>query len=150
MEANLVVEWALNEAVKEAAKSKCQSQRGVVIWNERNGLMGSGHNRPPLPFICDGSDKCRANCGKTAVHAEQNALLDFTRRKHDIDLSECEMIHIKIIDGVAVPSKEPSCWQCSKLILEAGLRAMWLYQDEGLVRYTPTEFHKATMDNCGL
>lgn len=140
--------WALKLAVKAAKKSKCQSQRGVVIWHRKYGLMTSGWNAPPKPFKCDGSDACRANCAKTALHAEQAAILKF----HFINvlISDCEMIHVKIIDGKAVTSEKPSCWQCSKLILASGLKAMWLYQKEGYVRYTALDFHQKTLVNCEL
>lgn len=140
--------WALNEAVKIAKNSKCKSKRGVVIWNRTRGVISSGWNAPPLPFKCDGSRSCRENCSKTAIHAEQAALMGFIASK--VDIGNCEMIHVKIVDGKAVVSDKPSCWQCSKLILASGLKAMWLYQKEGYIKYTPDEFHKQTLINCEL
>ena len=143
--------WPLDMAVSEAKRSNCQSQRGVIIWHQHLGLMASGHNRPPLPFVCDGSDECRKHCSKTAVHAEQNAILNFTEKKFTgVSLSDCEMLHIKVVDGMPVPSGGPSCWQCSKLILQAKIKKMWLYTVDGLVGYTAEEFHKETLKNCGL
>ena len=141
-------QWALQEAVKFANKSKCKSKRGVVIWHRRHGLISGGWNAPPLPLECDGSEACRANCAKTAVHAEQAALMNAINCHLPMD--ECEMIHVKSVDGHPVVSEKPSCWQCSKLILAAGLKAMWLYQVEGFVRYTPTDFHDKTLINCEL
>lgn len=140
--------WALEEAVKASLNSNCKSKRGVVIWHREHGLMSSGWNAPPKPYICDGTEACRGNCAKTALHAEQAAILSFDRVM--INLSECEMIHVKSIDGVAVFSEKPSCWQCSKLILGSGLKSMWLYQKEGLVEYTPVDFHEQTLINCEL
>ncbi len=67
-----------------------------------------------------------------------------------INLSECEMLHVKSVDGKAVFSEKPSCWQCSKLILASGLPTMWLYQKEGFVRYSAEEFHEQTLINCDL
>ena len=139
---------ALKEAVKAATNSNCTSKRGVVIWHREYGLMSSGWNAPPKPLICDGSEACRANCAKTALHAEQMALLGMLQYYEPI--SECEMIHVKIIDGEALISDKPSCWQCSKLILASGLKSMWLFQAEGLVEYSVLDFHDKTLINCDL
>lgn len=144
-------EWALRQAIKVANKSKCQSQRGVVIWNRDHGVLGVGFNHPPHPWICDGSDTCKANCAKTAIHAEQAAILNFAHNEiYDIALSDCEMLHVKVVNGEAVFSEKPSCWQCSKLILGSGIQSMWLYQKEGLVQYTAEDFHNKTLINCDL
>lgn len=142
---------ALKAAVSSAKNSNCKSKRGVVIFHRTWGIISEGWNAPPKPFICDGSDDCRANCAKTAVHAEQAALMEYLRYPNEeYPISECEMLHVKIIDGKAVVSEKPSCWQCSKLILASGLKSMWLYQAEGFVEYTPEDFHKQTLINCEL
>lgn len=68
------------------------------------------------------------------------------------------MLHTKValVDGlwVSVPGGPPSCSDCSKLILEAGIDGMWLMEKrEGEarpVRYTASEFHEQTLRNCGL
>ena len=139
--------WALEQAVKIAWRSKCQSKRGVVIWNRELGIISNGFNAPPNPFECDGSDACKANCAKTAVHAEQVALLNFDQK---LSFESCEMLHVKVVEGKPVHSLQPSCWQCSKLILACGLKSMWLYQKEGLVEYSSLEFHEQTLKNCNL
>lgn len=141
--------WALEEAVNAASHSKCKSQRGVVIWDRATGNIVYGWNAPPKPFKCDGSDECRANCSKTAVHAEQSALMKMLNN-YDMNINECEMIHVKIVDDEPVFSEKPSCWQCSKLILESGLKSMWLYQKDGYVEYNPIEFHRLTLENCNI
>lgn len=140
--------WALIEASKIAVNSPCKSKRGVIIWNRTHGLISFGWNAPPLPFVCDGTDACKSSCSKTAVHAEQAAIINFL--DSNMNISECEMLHVKVIDGKAVVSEKPSCWQCSKLILSAGIKYMWLYTINGLIRYTPEEFHKQTIKNCNL
>lgn len=142
--------YALQHAVEYAKNSKCQSQRGVVIWHRQKGLISAGWNAPPKPFVCDGSDACRGVCAKTAIHAEQAAIIQALKLYDYMVIHECEMLHVKIVDGKAVTSEKPSCWQCSKLILETRLKSMWLYQKEGFVEYSPLEFHKQTLDNCGL
>lgn len=55
------------------------------------------------------------------------------------------MLHIKTVDGAAVPSAGPSCLECSKLILEAGVAEMWLFLETGWTRYSAREFHTATL-----
>lgn len=142
--------WALQQAVVAAKKSNCQSKRGVVIWHRTLGLVSFGWNAPPEPHKCDGSDECKLNCSKTAIHAEQAAIIDMLRSGSNVKPEECEMLHVKIVDGEAVISEKPSCWQCSKLILGVGLNSMWLYQKEGLVKYSAEEFHNQTLKNCGL
>jgi len=145
--------WALEKAVQASLNSNCKSKRGVVIWSREIGLVGVGWNAPPKPLLCDGSDVCRANCAKTAVHAEQAALLDMLKDPHlymDTKLNELEMIHVKSVNGEAVVSEKPSCWQCSKLILASGIKSMWLYQKEGFVEYSAQDFHEQTLINCEL
>jgi len=65
-------------------------------------------------------------------------------------LKNAEMIHVKSVDGQKVYSLQPSCWQCSKLILGTGIKYMWLYLESGLKRYTTEEFHRETLINCNL
>ena len=140
--------WALKQAVEIAKDSPCQSKRGVIIWSRTAGLISSGFNAPPKPFECDGTDACKKNCSKTAVHAEQKAIIDIGNQF--IKLDQCEMLHVKVVNGEAVISDKPSCWQCSKLILASKLKSMWLYQKEGLVEYSPYEFHRQTLVNSDL
>ena len=146
--------WAIERAVEVAKNSNCKSKRGVVIWSRKVGLISIGWNAPPKPIICDGSDSCRENCSKTAVHAEQGALIELHKYPYVLEaaggIGECEMIHVKAVDGVAVISEKPSCWQCSKLILASGIKSMWLYQKEGFVEYSAEDFHRITLKNCDL
>lgn len=142
--------WALKKAAEIACKSPCRSKRGVVIWHRNYGYISGGYNEPLAPFICDGSDKCKNNCPKTAIHAEQRALMEIVKLPNLFKTSECEMLHVKVVDGKAVFSEKPSCWQCSKLILASGLKSMWLYQKEGLTEYSPLDFHQKTFENCDL
>lgn len=142
-------ERALERAVQIGARSPCvKSKRGVVVFrSDSRYLAGEGYNAPPFPFVCDGSEACQTACGKVCVHAEQAVLVG----PHEGG----EMLHVKVVDGVGVPSGPPSCADCSKLILESGeISAMWLYEDRGdgakLYRYTPVEFHRATLQTLGL
>ncbi len=131
-------------AVRESLRSPCRSKRGVVIFDETS-IICAGYNHQPSPFICDGSARCKSTCGKTAVHAEQDAILRIQRGL----IPGMQMLHVKTVDGILVQSGPPSCMECSKLILESGIAHMWLY--DGLwVRYTAVEFHELTINNHGI
>ena len=127
------------------------------MWSRASSeVLSFGWNHPPEPQHCDGSDSCRASCGKVAVHAEQAALLQC--RDKGLPVRGAEMLHTKVtlVSGtwIGVFGGPPSCPDCSKLILEAGIDGMWLVEErEGkptLVRYTAAEFHDQTLRNCGL
>ncbi len=151
-------ETAIKWAVHAASRSRCaKSQRGVVIWlpGDRHPLS-DGTNHQPSPHTCDGSDACRANCAKLCVHAEADALLGIP----DIDAAcgpehaadwGLHMLHVKIVDGIPVPSGPPSCWQCSRLILATpAISTMWLLHPTGLRRYSTAEFHRLTLEHNHL
>lgn len=107
-------------AVEQANRSPCaKSKRGVVLWDPvTNRIVGRGHNAPPVGFKCDGSDACRQACGKLCTHAEVNAVFSAGHRAVKAD-----MLHIKTVDGQPVPSGPPSCWQCSRNLISAGVRS---------------------------
>lgn len=150
-------QWALAQAISAAQQSPCaKTQRGAVLWRRasegKQGLyLGAGFNHPPKPFKCDGSVACRENCNKVCNHAEEDALLKVpTRVAARWSLPECEMLHIEVVNGRAVSSGQPTCWQCSRKILAVGLKAMWLFHKSGLKSYTPEEFHRLTLKNNQL
>lgn len=143
------VRVALHLATVVGGVSPCsKSKRGVIIFHPQRENFYTAHNSPPAPFRCDGSDACRGSCGKVAVHAEARAIL----LARSLNLWDgWEMLHVKVVDGVAVASGPPSCVQCSGLILESGLRAMWLlHEDMQLVRYEPALFHELSLQNSAL
>lgn len=111
-------------AAQASLNSPCQSKRGVCIWNPETGeRIATGFNRQPDPFICDGSDRCKRDCGKTAIHAEQDALI---RAGEKARLAY--LIHVKTENGAPVASGAPSCLECSKLMLFAGIARVFLVQ----------------------
>jgi deoxycytidylate deaminase len=141
---------ALDAAVVAARQSPCaKSQRGVVVFTRSHGVLGSGWNSPPAPFRCDGSPACRAACNKLAVHAEM-AALHAIRRDGARSRGDLEMLHVKVTDGVPVPSGGPSCWQCSREVLASGVRWFWLLHEDGLRRYAAEDFHAITLRTAGL
>ncbi|TAM62232.1 hypothetical protein EPN52_00925 [bacterium] len=135
---------AVDAALRASQASPCRSKRGVAIWRG-DTVLGVGHNRQPGGFRCTGDDACKASCARTAIHAEQAALLSSTG-----GIRGAEMLHVKTVDGLLVPSGGPSCLECSKLLLEAGIAGMWLYHEDGWRRYDALDFHTATLKHHGL
>ena len=135
---------AADVACRQASCSPCRSQRGAVVFSIDSpataSIYGRGHNHKPVGFKCDGSAECKGNCRAEAVHAEQMALLNAGR-----DAQGADLLHVKIVNGELVPSGEPSCVQCSKLALAAGIGNVWLYHESGWRRYAATEFHRLSL-----
>lgn len=147
------------EAAREAAtRSPCEkSKRGVVamlLQPHRPIIAARGWNSQPGAFACDGSDACRAACGMRCVHAEQRAILSL-RLSWPNREPDCELVHVKVVDGQVVPGKGPCCAECSKLVLEVGLRGVWLLEyarEDALGRpqgdwrfYSAEDFHRETL-----
>lgn len=129
-------------AVQQSQCSPCQSKRGAVIYRERfDGvhILGRGQNHK-TDRSCDGSDRCKATCRVDALHAEQMALLNTSGHANCADL-----VHVKTVDGALVPSGEPSCVECSKLLMAAGIAGVWLYHADGWRRYEAAEFHRLSL-----
>lgn len=127
---------AISAAINAAQDSLCQSKRGASVFIG-DILVSTGYNHKPEGFECDGSDACKANCSKDAIHAEQAALL-----AAGYSAIDCDMLHVKTVNRELVPSGPPSCLQCSKLLIPAGLNSMWLYHADGWRQYDPHEFHR--------
>jgi deoxycytidylate deaminase len=123
-EDSLALKTWVAEAVNRAMESPCQSKRGVVISSEDGRLISSGFNHQPFPFECDGSERCKKNCGKTAIHAEQSAILAARE-----SVTGAWMLHVKAKQGKPCASMAPSCLECSKLILASGIDWMHLLHD---------------------
>ena len=151
-------------AVHVASIGPCaKSKRGVVIFGRNDaGLLevyANAHNSPPWPFECSGTDACKKDCGRICVHAEQRAIMQMLR-PDDVERAlrvyqkrpELELVHVKVVDGKLVASPDgPSCDQCSKLIVEAGIRTVWLYCTDGAwSSWDASGFHQRTLRNLGL
>ena len=124
MNNNPLQTW-VDHAVAVAMESPCVSKRGVVIGTSQSDFVSDGYNHQPYPFQCTSDEKCKRTCGKTAIHAEQAALLSAMRRS----LRGCWMLHVKAKQDKPCASMAPSCMECSKLILESGISWMHLLHD---------------------
>lgn len=133
---------AASFAIEVSKKSTCvKSNRGVVVVSSDLKTVVYGYNDPPAPFACMG---CGDSCNRVAIHAEERALLKNPEAARGGDL-----LHVKTVKGVPVPSGPPSCWQCSRMIVEAGVARVWLLHSDW-VSYTAEDFHKETLENTGL
>ncbi len=146
-------QFVLESIERLAMISPCsKSKRAAIVYDaEGETLWGFGYNTPPLGMYCDGSPACRKSCGQTCIHAEQMALrsaiynlaaesgrADILDRERPLpsgvwvgarsSLFGLTMLHVKVVDGDVVPGGPPSCWQCSREILEHRLAGFWLFE----------------------
>lgn len=143
----------VERALKAAAKSPClKSRRGCValaIHEGRQVVIGEGFNGPPVGSGCDGSEECRATCNKRCVHAEVRAMND-AEVGHDM-IFPYSLVHVKLGEnGLLAPSGGPSCWQCSREVLDRGCQGVWLFHETGWAFYPAQAFHELTMRECGV
>lgn len=130
----------IKEAVFAADSSPCRSQRGAAIW-DCQGFIAAGFNYKPTGFPCDHSDACKASCRFDAIHAEQCAIMGALRSQPG-RLVGASMLHVKVVNGMLVPSGPPSCVKCSTMIVASGIGFMWLYHETGWRMYSAHEFHR--------
>lgn len=140
----------IDEAIAVAQGSPCRkSRRGVVAFDDDAQILGRGYNGPPGVFRCDGSDACRRDCAKRCVHAEMRAL----RGLQSPHRNKLDLIHVEIDEQsrLCIATGGPSCWQCSREILETRMRGIWLYEAIDTWRwYSAEHFHRTTLENCGV
>lgn len=142
------------EAARQAAlRSPCaKSKRGVVLFNPRmidhplmarrssppHAIATLGFNGPPRGFECKDSMQCRGNCAEICMHAEQRAILSALSHSTQL-IDDLELVHIKAVAGPEpggggiVAGGPPSCLQCSRLVVDVELRAVWLWESTDAV-----------------
>lgn len=144
-------DYVIERARQAAIQSPCEkSKRGVAMFNREKAdlwertppssflssvhaeearldhvVASTGFNGQPPPFMCSGSDLCRRDCAQLCLHAEERAIraagaLD--------DVADLELVHVKVVNGEVVPGGGPGCAQCSRLIVEADIRGIWLFE----------------------
>lgn len=141
-------DWIVDLAVEAAMQSPCLSRRGAVIWLEGRGGVwhaASGHNHKPcFARQCTSNDACKLTCRSEAVHAEEHAIIDALKNRYNV--LGANMLHVKVKNGAIVPSGQPSCLECAKLIVASGIEFMWLFHEEGWQRYRSEEFYLMSID----
>lgn len=168
MTATAPPDWAIELAERTAAESPCaKSKRGVVAYdrdsNHIRTAVRAGFNGPPRNTPCPGREACGDRCNKLCVHAEMHALRGISDGiiwRYGIDA--VDLVHVKLgADGRVTAGGPPSCWQCSREILDVGfVTGVWLYElsdwlgvrmPPGRWRYyTAADFHAVTLRNAGL
>lgn len=121
----------IRTALNAAAFSPCRSRRGVALFDPRTGAhRGAGHNGPPASRPCPGRAICAGTCGQRSVHAEMRALREAEVYTRYYGIGPWDLVHVeRAPDGGVVPCDGPSCWQCSREILDVGFVAgVWLYE----------------------
>lgn len=179
--------FAIVGAETAADLSICvKSKRGVSVYRMIEDIDGNlehveetyaqGWNGPPYVWDgdhpdyelgCDGSEECRRDCGKRCEHAERRAIGALVAHLRDYP-SRLRMVHVKIgADGRVVAGKGPSCADCAKAILDAGIGGIWLFEampgvwyqkdggpaetGPGIWRYyTARAFYDVTMATLGI
>lgn len=159
----------INMAVGIGGRSPCaKSKRGAVIYQPDypDMIIGFACNSMPEPFTCSGSETCREACSKRCVHAEQRAIFSaaapraiFTGTGNPAGgIAGAHLVHAKVVNGELVAGGGPSCWQCSRMVLDVGLGGVWLYEDESTATrpaarwrfYDALRFHRLTLIANGL
>lgn len=139
---------ALDAALAAAFEPGCaKDRRGAAVWHSVFGNLTAASNGPPRPFACDASEACRAACGKLAAHAEMRAVLTYLRIAAGRGVRDFTVLHIRIVDGGPAPSGPPSCITCSRDMLEAGARSIWLWHADGWREYQADEFHALSLQH---
>lgn len=147
----------IEKAIREANESPCEkSKRGVVIFDNVSNytlgvcshIAGMGHNHQPTDFVCGGSKSCMKNCAKLCIHAEADAIKNAHLHANEVD--GYDLLHVKTVKGLLVTSGPPSCWQCSRHIINYDLRGVWLFHKEGWTFYDAKKFHLLTLETCDL
>jgi dCMP deaminase len=115
-------EYFMNIAKEVASRATCERKHvGAVIVRDKN-ILGTGYNGSirGLPH-CDevGHDMVGGHCVRT-VHAEANAIIQAARNGVRID-------------GADIYTTASPCWECFKLIANAGIRRIYFrefYREE--------------------
>lgn len=125
----------IRTALTAAALSPCRSKRGVALFDPRTGAhRGSGHNGPPAYQPCPGRAICSGTCGQRSVHAEVRALRDamlvWIPNYGGGEPGALDLVHVELAtNGGVVACSGPSCWQCSREILDVEfVGGVWLYE----------------------
>lgn len=136
-------ESAVLHAISIAKMSPCaKSKRGATVYEvDADGdlvcIVNAAFNGPPgfrAFSTCGGSDECRRDCGKICMHAEERAIVAINKDEwqrfgdRGMHLQHLELVHVKVVNGSLVPGGGPSCWQCSRTVLDEQIGAVWLYE----------------------
>lgn len=137
--------WA-ERAIAIAQMSTCaKSKRGAIMAHPDTHTIFEAFNGPPRTFECTRDTECWSSCNRVAVHAEERLLLTPGARAY---APGSHIVHARVNSetGDLLPSGCPSCWQCSRMIVECEVGWVWLYHDDGeWTPYQAAAFHELTL-----
>jgi deoxycytidylate deaminase len=120
----------INMAIRAARRAPClKSKRGAIFFHRdfNDVVYGTGFNHVPLGD-CNGPCLASRRCAEYAIHAELAALKDVLSDNIVDDLSDMDILHVKVEqNGDLAFSGGPCCVQCSKTLLHFGIAGVWLY-----------------------
>jgi deoxycytidylate deaminase len=121
-----VAEMMAGIARAEAIQSPDSGNKRGAVLAAGYDILGRGHNAPPpgygLPTVC----------------AEMNALLDALNRR--TWMRGGRVYSINTVDDLVIRSPPPSCVDCSKNLLTAGIEGVVLWNgEEGFAFYPAKE-----------
>jgi deoxycytidylate deaminase len=76
-----------------------------------------------------------------AVHAEERVIIhnrELARGAHLVHAAVDRMGKLRV-------SGHPSCWQCSRMMVEAEIAWVWLFQADGWIPFRADRFHELTL-----
>ncbi len=138
-------------ATAEAKKATCRRAKCGAVLIKNGKPIGAGHNSPPLNDednrMCDNeydfSKRKKLKYDVTCcVHAEWRALMDAIR-SHPKDVKKSSLYFMRIEDG-QLKTTQPFCTVCSRLLMDAGVKEVVLWQNEGLVLYDASAYNQAS------
>lgn len=144
------VERWIEAAAVEARGASCLSARcGSAIVSRRGRIIGRGSNGP----AGDGKSRtCLQRDWRTAdkplydrtccIHAEWRAIND-AMRHHSSALRGSTLYFMRVdSNGAWTRAGDPYCTVCSRLILEAGISNVVLWQDHGPRSFSAEDYNR--------
>lgn len=131
-----------------ATQSTCLRKKCGSLVVKDGLIVGAGFNSPPGEI--ESQRRCHLNkwdydkkvTDKTCcVHAEQRAIIN-TLQKNSCKMVD-SIIYVAKIDEreIIMPSGEPYCTICSKMVLDVGISRFVLLCNEGIREYNTEEYN---------
>lgn len=139
---------SIEEAVKQAEKSRCEQARcGCVIIKDEK-IIGKGFNSPPGELEsqrrCSNSKKDfneKVTDKTCCMHAEQRAIIDALKNNPNL-IEGADLYFIRIDNlGIKIPADKLYCTICSKMALDVGIKNFVLFHDKGIRFYDTQEYN---------
>ena len=149
---------AIGEAISRGQAGPCSKSKRIAWAQSPAGTYPARFavNQPPVGLACAGDDACRDVCGKICTPAEETRVLDVLRAPIMHEADDLAVFHLEIVGGVPQafdrPGKPqgPSCITCARIMVQAGVRAVWLFGVDGWRWWRASDFWVATVRELRL